>query len=272
MGNSAAGAIFDPLIQIKAAGKPVWYKSINGLGIPGLSARKSANTAIGSKGRRVTNRIRATATVSGAAALGLLLSGCAQTPMGPTVQVMPGPGKSFDAFQYDQAGCKQFAQGAVAGQAQNANNRAIGAAAIGTVLGAGLGAAIGGGQGAAIGAGSGAIAGTGIGMSSSANEQYGIQQQYDNAFAQCMYAKGNQVPGFGPTMVNAPPSPMPGADTNLTYAVQTQLIRLGYLHPPADGVAGPQTSAAISQFESVSGLPVDGFPSPGLLARLQAMP
>ena len=85
MGNSAAGAIFDPLIQIKAAGKPVWYKSINGLGIPGLSARKSANTAIGSKGRRVTNRIRAIAAVSGAAALGLLLSGCAQTPMGPTV-------------------------------------------------------------------------------------------------------------------------------------------------------------------------------------------
>jgi putative peptidoglycan binding protein len=191
--------------------------------------------------------------------------------MGPTVQVMPGPGKSLDAFAYDQAGCRQFAEGAVAGQAQNANNRAIGAAAIGTVLGAGLGAAIGGGRGAAIGAGSGAIAGTGIGMGSSANEQYGIQQQYDNAYAQCMYSKGNMVPGYGPMMVNAP-APMPGADTNLTYAVQTQLIRLGYLRPPADGVSGPQTSAAISQFESVSGLPVDGVPSPQVLARLQAMP
>ena len=70
------------------------------------------------------------------------------------------------------------------------------------MLGAGLGAAIGGGRGAAIGAGSGAIAGTGLGMGSSANEQYGIQQQYDNAFAQCMYAKGNMVPGYGPMMVN----------------------------------------------------------------------
>jgi hypothetical protein len=205
-------------------------------------------------------------------ALGLLLSGCAQTPLGPTVQVMPGPGKSFDAFQFDQAGCKQFAESTVAGQAQNANNRAVGAAAIGTLLGAGLGAAIGGGRGAAIGAGSGALAGTGVGMGGSSNEQYGIQQQYDNAFAQCMYAKGNMVPGYGPMMVNAPPPPPPGYNGGLTTPVQQQLIRLGYLHGAADGVSGPQTSAAISQFESVSGLPADGVPSPQLLARLQATP
>jgi Putative peptidoglycan binding domain len=205
------------------------------------------------------------------AVVGLLLSGCAQTPLGPTVQVMPGPGKSFDAFQFDQAGCKQFATNTVAGQAQNANTRAVGAAALGTVLGAGLGAAIGGGRGAAIGAGSGAIVGTGVGMGSSSNDQMGIQQQYDNAFAQCMFAKGNMVPGYGPMMVNAPPPP-PGPDTGLTYAVQQQLNRLGYLRSPPDGVAGPQTSSAISQFESVSGLPVDGYPSPQLLARLQAMP
>ena len=191
--------------------------------------------------------------------------------MGPTVQVMPGPGKSFEAFTFDQAGCKQYAESSVAGQAQNANNRAVGAAAIGTVLGAGLGAAIGGGRGAAIGAGSGAIAGTGVGMGSSSNEQYSIQQQYDNAFAQCMYSKGNMVPGYGPMMVNSPPPPGP-PDMSLTAAVQQQLIRLGYLRGPADGVAGPQTASAISQFESVSGMPVDGMPSPPLLARLQATP
>jgi hypothetical protein len=191
--------------------------------------------------------------------------------MGPTVQVMPGPGKSFEAFTFDQAGCKQYAESSVAGQAQNANNRAVGAAAIGTVLGAGLGAAIGGGRGAAIGAGSGAIAGTGVGMGSSSNEQYSIQQQYDNAFAQCMYSKGNMVPGYGPMMVNSPPPPGP-PDMSLTAAVQQQLIRLGYLRGPADGVAGPRTVSAISQFESVSGMPPDGMPSPPLLARLQATP
>jgi putative peptidoglycan binding protein len=204
--------------------------------------------------------------------LSLLVSGCAQTPLGPTVQVMPGPGKSFDQFTYDQAGCKQFAEGAVAGQAQNANTRGVGAAAITTVLGAGLGAAIGGGRGAGIGAASGALGGAGIGGGMSSNEQGGIQAQYDNAFAQCMYAKGNMVPGYGPMMVNAPPPPPPPPSGNLTYAVQTQLNRLGYLRSPADGVSGPQTSAAISQFESVSGLPVDGVPSPQLLARLQATP
>jgi hypothetical protein len=206
------------------------------------------------------------------AVLGLLLSGCAQTPLGPTVQVMPGPGKSFEAFQYDQASCKQFAEQSVAGQAQNANNRAVGAAAIGTVLGAGLGAAIGGGRGAAIGAGSGAIAGTGLGMGSSSGEQMGIQQQYDNAFAQCMYAKGEMVPGYGPMMVQSPPPPLSAPDPGLTQAVQAQLIRLGYLHGAADGVVGPQTASAISQYESVSGLPVDGYPSPPLLDRLQRTP
>jgi uncharacterized protein YcfJ len=128
----------------------------------------------------------------------VLLAACAQPPMGPTVPVMPGPGKSFDAFRYDQSVCEQYAQQMVAGQVQNANMQGVGAAAVTTVLGAGLGAAIGGGRGAAIGAASGAGIGTGIGASSSANAQYSIQQQYDNAYAQCMYSKGEAVPGYGP--------------------------------------------------------------------------
>lgn len=202
----------------------------------------------------------------------LLLAACAQTPMGPTVQVMPGPGKSLEAFSFDQAGCKQFAEQAVAGQAQNANMRGVATGAITTVLGAGLGGAIGGGSGAGIGAASGALGGGAIGAASSANAQGGIQQQYDNAFAQCMYTKGNMVPGYGPMMMQSPPPP-PGPvsyDPNLTRAVQIQLYRLGYLHSAADGVFGPQTSSAISAFEQASGMPVDGVPSGPLLARLQA--
>lgn len=132
-----------------------------------------------------------------------LLAGCAATPMGPTVQVMPGPGKSFDAFQTDQLVCKNFAQQQVQGQAENANQRAVGGAALTTLLGAGLGAAIGSvggnvGGGAAVGAAVGAGGGALYGANASSQAQWSIQQQYDNAFAQCMYSKGDQVPGWTP--------------------------------------------------------------------------
>ena len=76
----------------------------------------------------------------------LLLSACAQEPLGPTIPVMPAPNKPFDVFQGDQALCKQYASNQVQGGAQQANNQQIGTAVVGTLLGAGLGAAIGGGQ------------------------------------------------------------------------------------------------------------------------------
>jgi hypothetical protein len=200
----------------------------------------------------------------------LILAGCAQTPMGPTVQVMPGNGKSLDTFAYDQATCKQFAQNAVAGQAENANVRGVGEAAITTALGAGLGAAIGGGRGAGIGAASGALGGAGIGAATSSNAQLTIQQQYDNAFAQCMYTRGNAVPGYGPMMVQSPYAPAYGP--GLVRSVQVELNRLGYTRSVPDGVVGPQTSTAISQYQRATGMPVDGMPSPALLARLQSTP
>ncbi len=133
----------------------------------------------------------------------LLLSACASEPLGPTVAVMPAPGKPFDAFQGDQALCKQYASGEVQGGSQQANNRQVGTAVIGTLLGAGLGAAIGGGRGAAIGAGAGALGGTAVGAGPSQNAQYSLQQRYDLAYSQCMYSRGNQVPGYRPA--GAPP-------------------------------------------------------------------
>src|SRR5579875_1452954 len=120
-----------------------------------------------------------------------LLAGCAQPPMGPTVQVIPGTGKSFEAFQVDQSGCMQYASQMVAGQAERANAYGVGAAVLGTALGAGLGAAAGGGYGAGVGAASGAALGTGVGAAGSASAQAGIQGQYVNAYVSCMTAKGN---------------------------------------------------------------------------------
>lgn len=163
-------------------------------------------------------RFRGTATAMAGV---ILLAGCATQPMGPQVAVMPGPGKSFDAFQQDQAVCKEFANGQVAGEAQSANNQAIGGAVLGTVLGAGLGAAIGGGRGAGIGAAGGAALGTGVGASSSSHSEGGIQRQYDIAYSQCMASKGNQVPQYrpapAPVVVYPPPPPAYYAPPTVYY-------------------------------------------------------
>jgi outer membrane lipoprotein SlyB len=130
----------------------------------------------------------------------LLLAACAETPMGPTVPVMPGPNTSFAQFQNDQAVCRNFAEQAVRDQAQGANLRGLGAAALTTALGAGLGGAIGGGSGAGIGAAAGALGGTALAARNTANANASIQAQYDNAFASCMFSLGNAVPSMGPMM------------------------------------------------------------------------
>jgi len=130
----------------------------------------------------------------------LLLAACAETPMGPTVQVMPGPKTSFSQFQNDQAVCRNFADRAVRDQARGANLRGLGTAALTTVLGAGLGGAIGGGGGAGIGAAAGALGGTALAARRTTNANTSIQVQYNNAFASCMYSLGNSVPSMGPMM------------------------------------------------------------------------
>ncbi len=138
----------------------------------------------------------------------LLVQGCVQTPMGPTVAILPAPGKPFELFQQDQAVCTQYAGSMVRGQAERANNMAVGSAVLGTVLGAGLGAAVGGrhaGRGAAIGAASGAVVGTGVGANGSADAQGGIQDQYNNAYVQCMVSKGNRLPAPPPVVVQPAP-------------------------------------------------------------------
>jgi uncharacterized protein YcfJ len=138
------------------------------------------------------------------------LSGCAEHPAGPTVAVMPGPGKSFEAFQTDQLVCRNYADQQVAGQAEAANNAQIGTAALATILGAGLGAAIDGGRGAAIGAGAGALGGTAVGGSNAQRSSGTIQQRYNIAYEQCMAAKGNQLPSPGYVTYYAPyPYPPP---------------------------------------------------------------
>jgi len=143
-----------------------------------------------------------------------LLGGCATMPTGPTVTVYPGPGKPFEVFQADDYACRQWAQEQISGASpsQTANQNAASGAVVGTLVGAGLGAAIGAatgnvGAGAAIGGATGLVGGTAIGANQGAASQYQLQRRYDIAYQQCMYAKGNQIPGMRPARAYGPPPP-----------------------------------------------------------------
>lgn len=137
-------------------------------------------------------------------ALMLMTASCATFPTGPSVMSLPGTSKNFDQFRMDDALCRQFASeqvGGVTGQ-QAGEQSAVKSAAVGTVLGAAAGALIGSttgdmGTGAAIGAGSGLLLGSAAGSGYSWSSYYETQRRYDNAYLQCMYAKGNRIPVYG---------------------------------------------------------------------------
>jgi outer membrane lipoprotein SlyB len=215
-----------------------------------------------------------------------LLAACATQPMGPTVQVMPSANKPFQVFQQDEEQCKQYAQSQIAGQVDAANNKAVGEAAVGTLLGAALGAAVGNHQGAGIGAAGGAIIGTSAGADSSHHAQHSIQQQYNNAYVQCMYSRGNQVPGTyapaaavtppPPPMAPPPPSgmaPPPGygaPEPAMTVAqAQERLYVLGYSNERVNGLMGPQTRIALREYQKDRGLPVTGELDADTIAQLR---
>lgn len=129
----------------------------------------------------------------------LILSACVSMPSGPGVMVLPGSGKSFDQFRADDGSCRQYAQYQLGGVTadQAAVDSGVRSAALGTVLGAVAGAAINGRSGAGVGAGTGLLFGGLSGAGAGSSSGYGVQQRYDFAYMQCMYAKGHRVPVSG---------------------------------------------------------------------------
>ena len=245
----------------------------------------------------------------------VLLGGCATLPTGPSVMALPAPGKPFEQFQAEDATCRQWAAQQVGGQpgAPTTQNTAVGAA-VGTAIGAGLGAGLGAlvghaGTGAAIGAGTGLLTGGAAGANADQVAGWNAQRRYDMAYQQCMYAKGNQVPGFqapdetstqptggvpppppppgyspappGPPPYTLVPPPSPPDETStppssvqsdpLVADIQTELARLGLLTltGPPDGILEPRTQGAIRTYEKMRGLPIDGKPTQALLDDLR---
>ena len=148
----------------------------------------------------------------------LLLSACATVPTGPSMMVLPGSGKPFEQFQVDDTVCRQWAaQQTGTTTKQVATESTVGGAVVGTVVGAAVGAAIGAAAGspatgAAVGAGAGLLGGTAIGAGQAEGNSLSVQRRYDNAYMQCMYAKGNQIPvarGSQRPYTSAPPPPPP---------------------------------------------------------------
>jgi len=186
-------------------------------------------------------------TILGILASGLL-GGCNVMPTAQSVLALPGTGKSFEVFQVDDFNCRQYALmqvgGASAGQA--ANDSAVKSAVVGTLIGAAAGAALGGNNGAGAGAGVGLLLGSSAGTGAANLSARGTQRAYDNAYVQCMYAKGQRVPVDG-SMVRTtrqvtysplqPPPPPPAV--NLPSQPTPPAVNLPPPPPPPAGNPPP---------------------------------
>ena len=128
-----------------------------------------------------------------------LIAACTTMPTGPSAMALPGSGKNFDQFRADDAECRAYAQNQIGGTTaqEAAVESGVKSAAVGTAVGALAGAAIGGHQGAGVGAATGLIVGSAAGSGAAQSSAYGAQRRYDNAYVQCMYAKGERVPVSG---------------------------------------------------------------------------
>ncbi len=156
----------------------------------------------------------------------VLLAGCATVPTGPSVMVLPGDGRTFDQFRYDDMDCRNFANYQVGGATRDqvAGDSVAKSALLGTAIGAAAGGAIDGRGGAAAGAGAGLLLGALAGAGAGQGSAVGLQRRYDHAFQQCMYSKGHRIPSAGragypypqplgyappPAQPNYPPPPPP---------------------------------------------------------------
>lgn len=142
-----------------------------------------------------------------AASAGALAAACAQMPVGPTVAVMPAPDKPFDVFMADDAACRDWASRAIGGPVDERQAQAVvGSTVAGAAIGGAVGAVAGGHDGARAGAAMGSVVGAASGANQGAYLGMDAQRRYDIAYSQCMYAKGNQLPGGR----YAPRPPAPG--------------------------------------------------------------
>jgi uncharacterized protein YcfJ len=146
------------------------------------------------------------------------LTACVPPPAAPTIPVAPGPNKTLDRFDADQAACQQYAAAQISPAVAAANSRSVGGALLGAALGAALGAGIGAaagnaGRGAAIRAASGGALGVIGNVGAAPSQEELLEQQYNITYAQCMAAHGNSVVSFSQPPAALPYSGSPSANS-----------------------------------------------------------
>ncbi len=172
------------------------------------------------------------------------LGGCATLPTGPSVMVLPAPGKSFEQFQAEDAVCRQWAAQQVGPPGAPATQKTAVGAAVGTAIGAGLGAGLGAlaghaGTGAAIGAGTGLL--TGAAAGANADQAAGMEcaAPVRHGVPAVHVREGQPDPRCGARDPATCPAPTPTASSAglLTGTSRTAAIPLGTAAP----ASGPIT-------------------------------
>jgi outer membrane protein OmpA-like peptidoglycan-associated protein len=135
------------------------------------------------------------------------------------------------------------------------------------------------GAGAAIGAGSGLLIGSAAGSGYAAASYYEAQQRYDNAYLQCMYAKGHRVPVYGnlgeqksaasaksapPPPANYPPPPPPPSVTKpAAKIIDKMTLRVNFdvdqaIIRPGDKAALDKVIAFVKKYPDAK-IELDGY-------------
>jgi hypothetical protein len=143
-----------------------------------------------------------------------VLAGCVPATLAPTVVVTPGPGKSAADFAADQTGCSALANQQMTPAIQAANNQLVGNALLGVT--------------------------PNQTAQSAQSAQVTLQHQYDVAYSQCMYTKGDIVPGMTP--VAAEPEPAP-----VTHRAKRYAKKKPTQQPTGSASAQPAPAAAATQ-------------------------
>ncbi|MGZ3788095.1 MAG: hypothetical protein ACXVLQ_06200 [Bacteriovorax sp.] len=129
----------------------------------------------------------------------VLFFGCSSsTPSGPKVAVMPGPNKPYEVFLGEHHFCREFALQSIGKSPKKTSANSIDTATAENATGAAAGPIAEGPMAKATGE-----------MSKVEYKGRDLQWSYDMAYTQCMYAKGNRVPGYPIRPEVAPPREAP---------------------------------------------------------------